>query len=153
MAHQGFFSLQSVQDLLAKARSDLACLRANPTDPYLAYNFFVAARHVPDWIHPKNRKASKALIDSYVELQVCRHLADGAKHLQLEATQHTQVERTTESAGIFDSAIFDSAIFDTGRLIVELSPKDAPALGLSSSVSALELAELVMHRLDLICAI
>jgi len=150
MPHQGFFSLQSAPDLLAKARSDLAELRSCPTDPYLAFNFFVTARHIPDWLFPGDDHAQKALFNRHVELRVCRHLADGAKHFQLTAPHHTQVLSTTERQGPFDPAMFDPAAFDTGSLIVQLSPQDAIDIGLDASVAVLSLADLVMRRLELL---
>ena len=57
MSAQGFFALTSASDLIAKARSDLDGFRSNPLDSYRAFNFFVTARHVPDWLFPGDEKA------------------------------------------------------------------------------------------------
>jgi hypothetical protein len=50
----GFFDLKTAADLRAKLRRDIEKLRAEPTNPDAAFNFFVTALHMLDWIYPKN---------------------------------------------------------------------------------------------------
>ncbi len=49
---RGFFALRTPQDLLAKLRHDHARLVDNPIDSYAAFDFFVTANHLVDWIWP-----------------------------------------------------------------------------------------------------
>jgi hypothetical protein len=46
----GFFELQSPLDLLNKMEADYARLSRNPLDTYAAFDFFVAAAHLPEWL-------------------------------------------------------------------------------------------------------
>lgn len=148
MSAQGFFSLTSASDLIAKARSDLDAFRSKPLDSYRAFNFFVTARHVPDWLFPGDEKAQKALFDKHVELRVCRHLADGMKHLVLKAPHHTQVTGTGQRRGVFDPNAFDNRAFDVGNLTVDLSAEDSHALGVTGPASAIALAERALKCLE-----
>ena len=87
--NRGFFTLTSAQDLFEKAVHDLERLKMNPLDTYAAFDFFVTARHIPDWL------SQPEVFSEYVELRICRHLADGAKHLIVTAAKHKQVKGTS----------------------------------------------------------
>ena len=51
----GIFDLKTPKDLLEKLGRDLERLRAAPNDTDHAFNFFVTAEHMPDWLHPGNK--------------------------------------------------------------------------------------------------
>lgn len=76
MTHKGFFSLLSAQDLLKKVRADFFEMESNSTDVYVAFNFFVTARCIPEWLHPNEKNKVNDLFKNHVELRICRHLAD-----------------------------------------------------------------------------
>jgi hypothetical protein len=48
----GVFELRTPEDLLGKLRVDLKRLEADPLDQYAAFDFFVSASHMPDWLSP-----------------------------------------------------------------------------------------------------
>jgi len=49
---KGLFQLQTARDLLAKLGHDYERLRNSPNDAYVAFDFFVTAEHILDWLHP-----------------------------------------------------------------------------------------------------
>ena len=56
---KGIFELNTSRDLLEKLRFDVRQLENDPTNTYLAFNFFVTAEHMKDWLYPgkANKKA------------------------------------------------------------------------------------------------
>ena len=98
---QGVFTLTSARDLLTKLEHDYELLAKSPNDPYCAFNFFVTAEHMLDWVYPgnANRDARTQARQQEVLLQVCSHLASGAKHFQVEAPHHTSVKGTVVRRG------------------------------------------------------
>ena len=148
MKRRGLFNLQTPLDLLSKARHDLDRLRADPVDSYAAFDFFVAIRHLPDWIHPSSESHRKALFAKHVELRIARHIADGSKHFEATHAQNIQVAGTSAEPAAFDSAAFHRGAFDPdafqfGGLVVELDGRDPDTAALGKRISALELAEKV----------
>jgi hypothetical protein len=79
----GFLELRTPRDLLRKLERDYERLLNSPTDADAAFDFIVTANHIPDWLHPNDGKAQNAIRQSRAELQVCRELANGAKHFVL----------------------------------------------------------------------
>jgi len=49
---KGTFELKTPHDLLQKLRFDLDQLKKDATNTYLAFNFFVTAEHMKDWLFP-----------------------------------------------------------------------------------------------------
>lgn len=49
---KGLFQLQTAHELLAKLRHDHERLREAPNDAYVAFDFFVTAEHMLDWVYP-----------------------------------------------------------------------------------------------------
>jgi hypothetical protein len=124
---RGIFELQTAAHLLQKLRYDLARLEQNPLDQYAAFDFFVAAEHLVDWIHPNDRQAQRAERDGNVLLQVCSHLASGSKHFVTTAKHHQSVDHTGLKEGAFSQEFSDA--FDKSRLEVHLTGEAAMELG------------------------
>jgi hypothetical protein len=93
-----FFDLKTPEDLLHKLERDYERWKADPLNVDLAWNFFVTAEHLPDWIYYQDMPTSGTerpdLLDGHTphdfkldlarpELRVCCHLANGAKHFHL----------------------------------------------------------------------
>jgi len=88
---KGFASLKTSGDLLGKLKYDYKRMLSNPYDAYAAFDFFVTAYHMLDWLHPiptgkaaqkKNDEARSAEETGSILLQVCSHIANGVKHFQ-----------------------------------------------------------------------
>lgn len=117
--HIPFFELTTPRDLFAKMEGDLKALDASPGDSRLAFNFFVTAEHLPDWL--KHRE----LVDGSAILRVVSHLANGAKHF--ETDRHDAIQRA-EVDGWVESDWVEDDYVET-RLKVHLSPDEAREIG------------------------
>ena len=62
-----FFDLQTPKDLLRKLKREYDRWKADPLNVDLAWNFFVTAEHLPDWIYhqdmPTTGKTRPDLLD------------------------------------------------------------------------------------------
>ena len=140
---KGFFELQTPQDLLRKLRHDFKRLGKSPMDSFAAFDFFVTAYHMLEWLHPgKSNKSKREQLESSNNLlQTVSHLANGAKHFQATHKQHASVKYATVAQGTFGSA-FSPDAFDVGELRVELDGDAAREFG--ASIRVLELADKVL---------
>ncbi len=85
--------LQCPGDLLEKLKWDLRRLEESSSDVYAAFDFFVTAEHIPDWINDKSIKKGNDL------LMVVSHVANGAKHFEVSKKRHksvTEIELRTD---------------------------------------------------------
>lgn len=94
---KGFSSLRTARDLREKLRRDLARLKESPRDADAAFNFFVTAEHMLDWVHPgPSMEARQPHISKEREacplLRLVSHLANGAKHFEAQHRRHKSVE-------------------------------------------------------------
>ena len=91
---KGLFQLTTPGDLLAKLKHDYQRLLENPKNPYTAFDFFVTAEHMLDWVHPgaAGKNARTAERNSHTILQIVSHLATGAKHMVPEHPRHGSVQ-------------------------------------------------------------
>jgi|LSQX01.2.fsa_nt_gb hypothetical protein len=145
----GFFDLETPKDLLKKLRHDLIQMELHPFDIYLAYNFFVTAEAMLDWIYPgnQNRKVRTKIRNSEVILQITSDLATGAKHFSGLSDIHKSVVKTDISAGYiprgyFPKGAFPVGFFGDGMLRVHLD-KETTAED-RTTFSAFELASRVL---------
>jgi hypothetical protein len=145
---RGFFELRTPGDLRCKLNVEYSRLRHAPTDSYTAFNFFVTAEHMLDWLYPGNANADrrKQEIDSEPLLAVCSHLANGAKHFLLERSRHVSVLATNQGGtyfgrGYFGPSYFGSRYFGRGRLVVSLDGTARSRFG--ATMPVLDLAEQV----------
>ena len=149
----GIFSSTSPCWLVEKLEADLQALRARPRDPMTAFNFFVTAETLVDWLLPgnANRQARKKLRDQELLLRVVSHIASEAKHFVAEASHHKTVKSTKRTGGLFGGQLFAGGLFagrhfSKGGMIVELDGDAAVKYG--SQIDALALAELVIEKLN-----
>jgi hypothetical protein len=146
---KGIFTLDSPEDLLKKLEHDYSLMSNAPNDPYLAFNFFVTAEHLLDWLYPgsANKKKRTQARKSEILLEICSHIASGAKHFQVEAPHHRSVHDTVlRKANPLRSPIFESSIFYGGGvpgLRVELYSQAKKKYG--SSIQVIELAKKILQ--------
>jgi len=119
-------------------------LLEDPTDQYAAFNFFVTAEHIPDWLYPKRKgkEERENLKNSTIALQICSHIANGGKHFQLEAKHHTSVSDYDRVGGYFPDGYFPKGYFPyryfpRSQLLVHLSGEARKELGLTIPVISL----------------
>jgi hypothetical protein len=147
---QGIFSLKTAADLRDKLRRDLERLKAEPLSADAAFNFFVTAEHMLDWVYPGRAKSHTraGVRKSSPLLRTCSHLANGGKHFEVEDPQHESVSSTDEGGswdppGWYPPHWHPPGWYPQGRLLVNLKGEAATQLG--PSIGAIELAEKVME--------
>jgi hypothetical protein len=133
------FSCTRVRDLFAKLERDFVRVQRDSLDSDAAFNFFVTAYHLLDWVHPGYaNKSKRQVIENGCELlQIVSHIANGSKHFVAEAARHKSVVNTG-SRGAFDSHVFDKNVFDVAELVVYPDGEAARIFG--SRVRVIELA-------------
>lgn len=141
---KGIFELSAPRDLLAKLTHDYARLQRTPDDAYVAFDFFVTAEHMLDWLYPgaEGKPQRTAERNANILLQVVSHLATGAKHMIPEAPHHNTVYHADVAFTPYGSGAYGSGTYGGRTLLVELDGTAAAALG--HSVTPLALAERVL---------
>jgi hypothetical protein len=158
-----FFDLKTPEDLLRKLEREYDGWKAAPLNVDLAWNFFVTAEHLPDWIYyqdmPISGTARPDLLDGQTPndftrdrarplLRICSHLANGGKHFHLRDRNLTSVERTVrENTRWIDPRwVAPEWVGEQPALRVYLAPDEQAALGRGSAdVNALWLAVRVLE--------
>ncbi len=139
----GAFALREPRHLLDKLRHDLRRIERNQCDSYAAFDFFVTADHILDWLHNGDRVAVRTEREESTLLQLCSHLGNAAKHFRLTSLQHKSVDDAGVQGGSFSSAY--SSDFDTGiRLVVVISADVATKLSAPTTIRVLDLARRVV---------
>lgn len=114
---KGFAPLKEPKDLLQKLKHDFERMQANPNDSYAAFDFFVTALHMLDWLYPDSENG-KSDIDQLEKdneiLQIVSHIANGAKHFEATAKKHKSVKDLEASPGAFDPRAFSTKAFSPG---------------------------------------
>ena len=147
----GIFQLRTASDLREKLRRDLAKLKAEPLDADAAFNFFVTAEHMLDWVYSgkaRTDERTKARQGS-VLLRVCSHLANGAKHFEVEGKHHDSVSSTQtveHTMSVVNIVSITGPFVSWPRLLLTLKGTAATELG--NVIGAIELAERVMDYWD-----
>lgn len=136
---KGIFDLNSHTDLFKKLEWEFDRLIADPSNAYLAYNFFVTAWHLLEWKYPDpGGKAQRDKIrDQTPLLQICEHLAVGAKHFNPTSKRHQSVSNAKRSdawGGAWGEAWGSSW---SNWLVVELSGDAQKTYGDKIKVDAL----------------
>jgi hypothetical protein len=146
VAMEGFFELQTLENLLHKLEWEYAQWQDDPLNTYRAWNFFVTAEHLPDWLARTGSRLPKGF--SYKKLKqeqpllrVCSHLASGGKHFR-PRDEHKSVASTREQPrAFFEPGAFIEGFFESPALMVDLSPNEQQALSSpSASIEAFSLA-------------
>lgn len=124
---KGFAELRVPRDLVKKLECDLERVLKSPQDQYAAFDFFVTAEHIVDWIHPNDRKAREEVRGSSSLLRITSHLANGGKHFEAKAVHHKSVADVEKSryvaAGYVEEGYFEDP------LIVHLTAEEQISFG------------------------
>jgi hypothetical protein len=162
MALEEFFDLRTPEHLLRKLEREYERWQADPVNSDFAWNFFVTAEHLPDWIYhqemPTSGKVRPDLLGlphgeprdfrlSQALTRLCSHLASGGKHFYIKdrkikkVVQHTERENTS----YFAQGYFARGYFAEPYLRVSLTAEEAAELELDTAdVDALWLATKIL---------
>jgi hypothetical protein len=138
--YKGFAELRTPSDLFQKLECDLGRIKALPTDQYAAFDFFVTAEHLVDWIHPTDRTAREALRASSPLLRITSHIANGVKHFEATAKHHNSVVDIEKSRYVQPGFVQEGYFAEP--LTVHLTPDEERLLGVNS-IEADDLAQQV----------
>ncbi len=131
---EGFFDLKTPEDLLKKLEREYERLQQHPHDVDMAFNFFVTAEHIPDWLNDIAIKKQHSL------LRICSHLANGAKHF--EPTRHSAVSSTGRQSMTRLTLMGTPGARRPRKLQIHLTSEESTSFG-QSLVDVLMLAERV----------
>lgn len=142
---KGFLDLRTHADLFKKLEWEFKKLKEHPTSSYLAFNFFVTAWHLLEWKHPDpdGKETRKSLRDQTPLLQICEHLAVGAKHFAPSSPKHQSVSGSKRS-GVWGGSWGGSWGDAWGEKLVVMLDGDAAVL-YGHTISVPDLAQQVMH--------
>ena len=121
---KGFLDLFSAKDLFEKLSSDYEAFCADPKDSYKAFNFFVTAEHIPDWIGNVGIKYNEPY------LRINSHLATGAKHFEVKNKDKKSVEGFSVDVYVEDGYVEDGYIETV--LVVNLTDEEAELIGMET---------------------
>jgi hypothetical protein len=149
MPMKGLFDLQTPEHLLHKLEWEYTQWQADPLNTYQAWNFFVTAEHLPDWLARAGPRLPQGF--SYGKfkqekplLRICSHLASGGKHFR-PRDEHTSVTSTRQRSGYVKPGYVKPGYVKSSALVVELTPDEQQALSLAeASIEALNLAAAVL---------
>ena len=121
--HIDIFELKKAADLFRKVEADLAELEVSGQDARVAFNFFVTVEHLPDWLKQRD------LVRQHCILRIVSHLANGAKHFELDDARHKSVVGTEKSRYV-EEGYAEPGYFEE-PLLIRLSPDEVRELGVS----------------------
>ncbi|MFT7528297.1 MAG: hypothetical protein ACI9LY_003458 [Arenicella sp.] len=136
MMEAGFLLLSTADSLFEKVKHDYGVLQSNQLDPYSAFNFFVTAEHLPEWVGRRTLKYSNPY------LRICSHLATGAKHYIVTQKYKTQVQSTTVDIYVEEGYVEGDYFEEV--LTIQLSEEEAENIG-AASIPILELADKIIE--------
>lgn len=138
--------LQTPADLLRKLEHDYSRLGEAPSDPYVAFDFFVTADAFIDWRWPgASLAAERGTARSTEPMKTAFHLSSGAKHFLATDRRHdsvrdlktrrgpTQVWSDLPEAFKADPEYWP-VVFDPGDLIVVRDSGPVEAINLAAEV-------------------
>jgi len=140
---KGFAELRAPRDLVKKLEYDLARVLKSPQDQYAAFDFFVTAEHIVDWIHPdyyKDKKRRTEIRSSTPILRITSHIANGVKHFEAKWKQHDSVQTVEFTGYVMPDYVEKDYVED--HLIVHLTETEQGSFG-KSSVKVTDLAKQV----------
>jgi hypothetical protein len=138
----GIFDLRTVKDLYGKVEYDYFRLKENPDNSYIAFDFFMTAAHIPDWITNGDGGKSKIFRKNEPILRVCYQLACNGKHFRLTSSQHDAVKKTEKECYVAAEYVEEDYVAEPLR--ITLTDNLADKLGVTNPVSALEFATKVV---------
>lgn len=80
--NRGFIELNNVSDYWKKLLFDYNELKKDNENTYKAFNFFVTAYHLLDWIFEGKYPDERIELNKISILKICNHIANGIKHFE-----------------------------------------------------------------------
>lgn len=139
---KGFCELMKPSDLVKKLEFDFQRLKDNANDQYVAFDLFVTAEHIIDWINPTDSAKRKTMRSNSPLLKIVSHIANGAKHFEATARHHQSIDDIEKDryveAGYVEEGYFEEPI------TIKLTYAEAAAFG-KSEINVVDLAHEVLN--------
>jgi hypothetical protein len=126
------FNLRLTTDLLNKLRYDLAELKRQPGNAYLAFNFFASAAQVPDWLHPgdENGPLRQGIAETSPLVRLSKEIAEGKVQLVLDENHDVSEPRKGWLSSLSDFAARGAAAAAApGQLLIDCRGDGEKELG------------------------
>lgn len=118
-------------------------MKTSPNNQYAAFDFFVTAEHILDWIHPgrDSEPQRRNLRSKEPLLQIVSHIANGAKHFEAAYGHHKSVS-DIEKERYYEPGCVEKGYFEE-PLLIHLTENEAKSIG-KPTIEAVELAGMVL---------
>ncbi len=143
-ANIGFVEIKSVPDYWKKLNFDFSKLRVNDNDTYLAFNFFVTAYHMIDWIFEAKHHEERSDLNNEPIMKICNHIVSGIKHFVPGSKRHNSVVEIEKERYVEDGYAEEGYFEDP--ILIYLDEKFESEFG--KSIKVIELATRVMSFWD-----
>jgi len=146
---QGIFEIRNACDLFAKLKRDFDAFGGEPWNSDLAFNFFVTGWSLLEWSYPDDKEKRESIRNDSVPLQVCHHIATGAKHFEPRDSVHDSVVATGRRkalerlTGKWEPGVWADGVWNDS-LTISLSPAAEDYFG-SPKVAAIRVANEVLE--------
>lgn len=136
----GVWNLTSPADLLRKPEVDLARMKAAPRDARPAFDFFVTAFHISDWLQPHDGAKRRTMIAGSPLLIIAGAIANGSKHFNTDDPRWKGVQGTYSGMrgplGATPAGIPTDLWVALGKDLAEAAqcPEDISAIGLAGRI-------------------
>jgi len=137
--NKGFIELNNVTDYWEKLLHDYDELKKSDEDAYKAFNFFVTAYHLLDWIFEGKYPEERTKLNNIPLLKICSHIANGIKHF--EPIRHDAVKEV-EKEGVYEEVVYEEGIYER-PIIIHLD--DDFITGIGNSIRISDLADKVIE--------
>lgn len=132
---KGFLHLIDAEALFEKLNYDFEQMKSDVHDAYKAFNFFVTAEHLPDWVGDTGIK------DKDPFLRISSHLATGAKHFEVTNPKKDSVASAAVDVYVAEGYVEEDYVEFV--LTLYLTDKESNELGIKS-IPVMSLAEKVL---------
>ena len=138
---KGMWSLRSPGGLFQKLEADYQRMKAEPRNPFPAFDFFVTGYHMLDWYEPNSKPARDRIEQSEPVLRLAGHLATGVKHFESRDPKWTSVSETPNR--IARTSLMGLPTADRLPLIIRLTEDEAAHFP-AREIQALVVAKLLL---------
>ena len=107
--------------MLRKLEHDFERMRSQLDDPYAAFDFFVTARHLSEWMTTAEKKSLNAS-EEYLKLRAAiRDVGDSAKHFEITRQPATDSKATLRVESAHGLGPWGTGRYSAGYLVIHLS--------------------------------
>jgi hypothetical protein len=147
---KGLGSLNTPTALFEKLEYDRRRLEADPADEYAAFDFFVTAYHMLEWVHPNTARTDahqankrRLIMNKERLLTIAAELANGVKHF--EQFSYSGVVDVETAGGYWPRGYWPAGYWKPGfwkepKLIIKLTTAEAAFFGGAPSLVAIDAA-------------